>query len=86
MDENARPIIYNEGIRTILFDFTQRKANTQYQELSQKNQNTFVWINEPGLGWVFSGLSGYNDVQAKRDYGIFSTALRVPERCTFVPT
>jgi hypothetical protein len=67
-DENSRPIIYNEGVRALLFDFTQRKANIQYRQLKEKNQNAFVWLDEPGLGWVFSGLSGYSDVQAKEDY------------------
>ncbi len=70
-DEDSRPIIYNEGVRTLLFDFIQRKANTQYQQLREKNPNAFIWLDEPGLGWVFSGLSGYNDVQAKQDYQSF---------------
>jgi len=78
VDEKAKPIIYNEGIRTILFDFIQRKANLQYRELSQKNRNAFVWLDEPGLGWVFSGLSGYNDVQAKEDYKDFLSGLEGP--------
>jgi len=70
-DENSRPIIYNEGVRTLLFDFIQRKANLQYRQLREKNPNAFVWLDEPGLGWVFSGLSGYNDVQAGQDYYSF---------------
>lgn len=79
VDENAKPIIYNEGIGAILFDFIQRKTNIQYQELSQKNQNAFVWLDEPGLGWVFSGLSGYNDVQAREDYQNFLQGLEGPK-------
>ncbi|MFC2072960.1 hypothetical protein ACFLUU_09765 [Chloroflexota bacterium] len=70
-DENSRPIIYNEGIRALLFDFIQRKVNLQYQQLKEKNQNAFVWLDEPGLGWVFSGLSGYNDIEARQDYQSF---------------
>lgn len=77
-DENKMPIIYNDDIRTILFDFIQRKANTQYQELRKKNENAFVWLDEPGLGWVFSGLSGYNDIQAKQDYQRFLNGLEGP--------
>jgi len=79
VDENSRPIIYDEGIRDILFDFIQRKANTQYQELRRKNRNAFVWLDEPGLGWVFNSLSGYNDVQAKRDYIDFIDGLQGPK-------
>jgi hypothetical protein len=74
-DENDRPIIYNDEVKTILFDFIQRKINAQYRELRQKNQNAFVWLDEPGLGWVFSGLSGYSDVQAKVDYQSFFSGL-----------
>ncbi|MFC1976717.1 hypothetical protein ACFLWS_00385 [Chloroflexota bacterium] len=77
-DEDSKPIIYNEGIRALLFDFTQRKANLQYRQLREKNKNAFVWLDEPGLGWVFSGLSGYNDVQAKQDYQSFLAGLDGP--------
>ena len=79
VDEKVKPIIYNDGIRAILFDFIQRKANTQYRELGQKNANAFVWLDEPGLGWVFSGMSGYNDVHAKKDYQDFLSGLEGPK-------
>ncbi len=75
MDENNRPIIYNEDVKTILFDFIKRKINAQYKELKQKNKNAFVWLDEPGLSWIFSGLSGYSDVQAKSDYQGFFNGL-----------
>lgn len=75
VDENKRPIIYNDSVKTILYDFIMRKINNQYQELKEKNQNAFVWLDEPGLSWVFSGLSGYSDVQAAKDYGSFLTGL-----------
>ncbi|MBA7699291.1 hypothetical protein ES703_107982 [subsurface metagenome] len=70
-DENSRPVIYSEGVKALLFDFIQRKNNLQYRQLKEKNQSAFVWLDEPGLGWVFSGLSGYNDVQARQDYLTF---------------
>jgi hypothetical protein len=78
LDENLKPIIYNEEVKTILFDFIQKKVNVQYQELKVKNQNAFVWVDEPGLGYVFSGLSGYNDQQAKEDYHNFIQGLEGP--------
>ena len=78
VDENARPIIYSDETRSILFDFIQRKANVQYRELREKNDNAFVWVDEPGLGWVFSSLSGYNDVQAKTDYLDFLDGIEGP--------
>ena len=74
-DEDNKPIIYNDGIRSLLFDFIQRKFNIQLNQLREKNQNAFVWLDEPGLIWVFSGLSGYNDMQAWRDYQSFLDGL-----------
>lgn len=79
LDENLKPIIYHEEVRAILFDFIQKKVNLQYQELKKKNQNAFVWVDEPGLGYVFSGLSGYNDQQAKEDYKDFVQGLEGPK-------
>lgn len=78
VDETTCPIIYNEEIRTILYDFMQRKANIQYHELAGKNPNAFVWLDEPGLGWVFSGLTGYDDIRARRDYQQFLGGLEGP--------
>ena len=78
VDENKKPIIYDDDIRTILFDFMQRKANAQYRELCEKNPNAFVWLDEPGLGWVFSGMTGYSDIQARKDYTAFTNGLDGP--------
>ncbi len=78
-DENKVPIIYNEGIRGLLFDFIQRKVNLQYRQFREKNTNAFVWLDEPGLGWVFSGLTGYNDLQARQDYHNFMAGLAGPK-------
>jgi hypothetical protein len=77
-DENDVPIIYNEAVRTVLFDFLSRKVNAQYAELKERNEHAFVWMDEPGLGWVFSGLSGYDDLVAKREYGEFLGSLSGP--------
>ena len=78
MDENNMPVIYSDQVRPLLFDFISRKVNAQYHELSAKNPNAFVWLDEPGLGWVFSGLSGFSDVRAKEEYHDFLSALDGP--------
>ncbi|MFC1976704.1 hypothetical protein ACFLWS_00310 [Chloroflexota bacterium] len=77
-DENNVPIIYNDSVKTVLFDFLSRKINVQYSELKERNENAFVWLDEPGLGWVFSGLSGYDDLIAKREYRDFLQSLFGP--------
>ncbi len=75
IDENLRPIIYNEEVRVLLYDFIQRKVNVQCEEMRRANKNAFVWVDEPGLGWVFNSLSGYNDIQAKEDYQNFMAGI-----------
>jgi hypothetical protein len=47
--------------------------------LRQKNPNAFSWLDEPGLGYAFSGLSGYNEQQAKNDYHDFLEGLEGPK-------
>ncbi len=79
LDEELKPIIYNEEARTILFDFIQRKINIQYRELRKKNPNAFVWVDEPGLSYVFSGFSGYNEQHAREDYHKFVEGLEGPK-------
>jgi hypothetical protein len=79
LDEDLKPIIYNDEARGILFDFIRKKANVQYRQLKERNPNAFVWLDEPGLGYVFSGLSGYNDQQAKKDYHDFVEGLEGPK-------
>jgi len=78
-DEQRKPLIYNENIRPILFDFIQRKVNVQYRQLKERNNNAFVWLDEPGLGWVFSGMSGYTDIHTKEDYQDFLQNLEGPK-------
>lgn len=79
VDEDRKPIIYNDSVKDMLFDFIQKKANAQYHQLREKNKNAFVWLDEPGMGWVFSGMSGYNDIQAKQDYHIFLDGIEGPK-------
>jgi len=79
LDEKLKPIIYNDEARGVLFDFIRKKANVQYRQLKERNPNAFVWLDEPGLGYVFSGLSGYNDQQARKDYHDFVEGLEGPK-------
>lgn len=79
LDEDLKPIIYNDAARSVLFDFIQKKVNVQYRQLKEQNPRAFVWLDEPGLGYVFSGLSGYNDQQARRDYHDFVQGLEGPK-------
>jgi hypothetical protein len=65
VDENGRPIVYNEDIRSIAFSFIQKRVNAQYRELAVKNERAFVWIDDPGLEFIFSAMSGYDHIKAR---------------------
>ena len=79
VDQDQKSIIYHDEVREVLFDFIQKKVNRQYQELKEKNPNAFVWVDDPGLGLIFSALSGYNEVQAKGDLDRFLEGLEGPK-------
>ena len=70
-DEDKRPIIYNQDIRTIIFDLFKNKVNYQYHTLKSKNDNAFVWIDEPGLEILFSSITGYPSEKAHEEFADF---------------
>ena len=78
VDQDQKPIIYHDEVREILFDFVQKKVNTQLSELRRKNPRAFVWVDDPGLGLIFTAFSGYNEVQAKGDLAGFLAGLQGP--------
>jgi hypothetical protein len=40
--------------------------------LNQRNANAFMFVDEPGLQFLFSSMSGYGDLKAKGDLDQFS--------------
>ena len=70
-DENDRPILYNDEVRSILLEFMARKVNVMGQELLQRNPHAFMFVDEPGLEFIFSSMSGYSDAQARVDLDLF---------------
>ena len=78
VDEHQKPIIYHEEVREVLFDFIQRKVNRQVLELREKHPHAFVWMDDPGLGLIFSAFSGYNEARAKDDLDRFLPGLERP--------
>ncbi|HOL06185.1 MAG TPA: hypothetical protein PLM23_00600 [Syntrophorhabdaceae bacterium] len=77
-DENNMPIVYNDDIRSVAFSFIQTKLNRQYEELTKKNKNAFVWIDDPGLEFIFNAMCGYDSIKAKKELDIFFEGVRGP--------
>jgi len=66
-DENDRPILFDDMIRPFLYEFMSKRVNVQLARLKEKNPNAFMFIDEPGMQFIFSALSGYDDVLARED-------------------
>lgn len=77
-DENDRPILFNDTVRPFMFEFMARRVNVQLERLKSKNANAFMFIDEPGLQFLFSALSGYGDIQAKADMESFFAMIDRP--------
>jgi hypothetical protein len=67
VDENDKPIVYNDEIRALVFSFIQKRVNAQYMELKEKNDKAFVWVDDPGLEFIFSAMCGYDNIKAKKE-------------------
>jgi hypothetical protein len=70
------PIIYNDDVKAILFEFVAGKINRQLAEMQAIHPNAFVWLDDPGLEFVFSSLSGYTDLVARQDTVEFLASLK----------
>ncbi|MFP4446084.1 MAG: hypothetical protein ACLFPD_07535 [Desulfosudaceae bacterium] len=77
-DEYDRPILFDDTVRPIMFEFMARRVNVQLQRLIQKNANAFMFVDEPGLQFLFSALSGYSDTKAKADLDAFFAMIDRP--------
>ncbi|MFO8048640.1 MAG: hypothetical protein R6U29_06365 [Desulfosudaceae bacterium] len=77
-DENDRPILFDDVVRPIMFEFMAQRVNVQLRKLTQKNPNAFMFVDEPGLQFLFSALSGYSDAKAKADLDDFFARIDRP--------
>lgn len=78
-DEERKPMIYNDFVREILYDFLSHKITWQYNQLKQVHPNPFVWLDEPGLEMIFNSLSAYTSEVAQVEYGAFLSKLPGPK-------
>lgn len=79
LDDDKKPIIYNDEVKGVIYDIMAKKFNIQYKELKEKNDNAFVWLDEPGLNIIFGSFTGYSSETAKKDYREFLNNLQGPK-------
>lgn len=77
-DENERPILFNDTVRPFMYEFMARRVNIQLKRLKERNPNAFMFIDEPGLQFLWSAMSGYGDQAARTDMDAFFSMLDKP--------
>ncbi len=78
LDQDGRPILFDDTVRPFLFEFMAKRVNVQLERLKEKNPNAFMFVDEPGLQFLFSAMSGYNDVSAHKDMELFFSMINRP--------
>jgi hypothetical protein len=78
LDQDERPILFDDTVRPFMLDFMARRLNVQLARLKQLNDNAFMFVDEPGLQFLFSAMAGYSDQKAKGDLDQFFAQVERP--------
>ncbi len=78
LDAEKKPIIYRDDIRELAVLHIARKVNRQLRDLRRLHPHAFVWVDEPGLEILFSGITGYASDRAREDMASFLAMLDGP--------
>lgn len=79
LDQDQRPILFDDTVRSFMFEFMAKRINVQLERLKAKNPNAFMFIDEPGLQFIFSAMSGYGEQKAKADLDLFFSTIQSPK-------
>ncbi len=71
LDQDERPILFDDTVRPFMLEFMVKRLNVQLARLKQRNANAFMFVDEPGLQFLFSAMAGYGDLKAKGDLDAF---------------
>jgi hypothetical protein len=78
LDQDKRPILFEDTVRSFMLEFMSKRINVQLERLKQMNPNAFMFVDEPGLQFLFSALSGYDSTKAKSDMENFFAMIQRP--------
>ena len=78
LDQDERPILFDDTVRPFMLDFMARRLNIQLARLRELNLNAFMFVDEPGLQFLFSAMAGYGDLKAKGDLDQFFSQVDRP--------
>jgi len=77
-DPENKPIIYRDDAREVAIRHVASKVNRHLADLRAINPRSFVWVDEPGLEFLFSGITGYTSESARADLSLFLSLLEGP--------
>jgi len=77
-DQDERPILFDDTVRPFMLEFMAKRINVQLDRLKERNPNAFMFVDEPGLQFLFSAMSGYGDIKAKEDLDLFFSQINRP--------
>ena len=78
VDENDRPILFDDTVRPFMLEFMAKRVNIQLVRLKKMNPNAFMFVDEPGLQFLFSAMAGYGDQAARKDMELFFSMIERP--------
>ena len=78
LDQDGRPILFDDTVRPFMMEFMAKRVNIQLRRLKERNSNAFMYIDEPGLQFIFSAMTGYGDQAARRDMEWFYSLIERP--------
>jgi hypothetical protein len=77
-DPDNKPIIYRDDAREVAIRHVAGKVNRHLADLRAINPRSFVWVDEPGLEFLFTGITGYTSESARADLALFLSLLEGP--------
>ncbi|MFH1349616.1 MAG: hypothetical protein ABII26_01645 [Pseudomonadota bacterium] len=77
-DQDDKPILFNDTVRPFMLEFMAKRINVQLNRLKERNPNAFMYVDEPGLQFLFSAMAGYGDQAAKVDLETFFSMIERP--------
>jgi hypothetical protein len=78
-DTDDKPIIYRDDAREVAIRHVAAKVNRHLTDLRAINPRSFVWVDEPGLEFLFTGITGYTSERARADLALFLSLLEGPK-------
>jgi len=78
VDQDDKPILFDDTVRPFMLEFMAKRVSIQLERLKKINPNAFMFVDEPGLQFLFSAMAGYNDVAAKTDMEYFFSMIERP--------